>query len=128
MRKSVIIITAKKQYMQHERNALNLLEVSNKNTGIMPTEDIHMVMLHISGKVRQPIDKNSWEKWFSCGTLKLQDFYMKFLLYFCCTVSDARVTRGGGGLPCRFLKIGKKCHNLEKNYPDCGHLWLQFFI
>ena len=94
----------------------------------MPTEDIHMVMLHISGKVRQPIDKNSWEKWFSCGTLKLQDFYMKFLLYFCCTVSDARVTRGGGGLPCPFLKIGKKCHNLEKNYPDCGHLWLQFLI
>lgn len=89
MPKNVISITAKKQYMQHERNALNLLKVSNKNTGIMPTEDIHMVMLHISGKVRQPIDKNSWEKWFSCGTFKLQDFYMKFLLYFCCTVSDA---------------------------------------
>ena len=36
-----------------------------------------------------------------------------------------RVTREGegeGNLPCPFLKIGKKCPNLEKKCPDCGHL------
>ena len=38
-----------------------------------------------------------------------------------------RVTRGGGGgglagLPCPVPKIGKKCPNFEKKFPDCGHL------
>ena len=33
-----------------------------------------------------------------------------------------RVTRGGGGLPCLFSKIGKKSPNLEKKYPACSHL------
>ena len=36
----------------------------------------------------------------------------------------SRVTRGGkgGGLPCPFSKIGKKCPNFEKKCRDCGHL------
>ena len=40
------------------------------------------------------------------------------------------VTRGGmwGGLPCPFLKIGKKCPNLEKKYLDCDQLWVKFLI
>ena len=36
--------------------------------------------------------------------------------------------REGGGLPCPFLKIGKKFPNLEKKCPDCGHLWVKFII
>ena len=34
------------------------------------------------------------------------------------------VTRGveGEGLPYPFSKIGKKCPDFGKNYPDCGHL------
>ena len=40
------------------------------------------------------------------------------------------LTRGGGvgegGLPCPFSKIGKKCPNLWKKCPDCGHLWVNF--
>ena len=46
------------------------------------------------------------------------------------TVSIRCVTRGGrgGGLPCPFSKIGKKCPNLEKKCPDFGHLWVQFLI
>ena len=28
----------------------------------------------------------------------------------------------GGGHPCPFSKIGKKCPNLEKKCPDRGHL------
>ena len=42
-----------------------------------------------------------------------------------------RVTRGGrggGGLPCPFSKIGKKCPDLWKKCPDCSHLWVKFFI
>ena len=41
-----------------------------------------------------------------------------------------RVTRAGegGGLPCSFSKIGKKCPNLEKKRPDRGHLWVKFLI
>ena len=41
-----------------------------------------------------------------------------------------RVTREGrgGGLPCPFWKTGKKCPNLVKKCPDCGHLWVQFLI
>ena len=37
---------------------------------------------------------------------------------------DRRVTRGGrgGGLPCPFTKIAKKCPSLWKKCPDCGHL------
>ena len=35
---------------------------------------------------------------------------------------------GGGDLLSPFLKIGKKCPNLEKKCPDCGHLWLKFLI
>ena len=35
---------------------------------------------------------------------------------------------GGGGLPNPFLKIGKNSSNLEKECPDCGHLWLKFLI
>ena len=31
-------------------------------------------------------------------------------------------------LPCPFSKIGKKCPNLEKKRPDCGHLWVKFLI
>ena len=39
------------------------------------------------------------------------------------------VTREGeGGLPCSFLKTGKKCPNLEKKCPYCGHLWVKFLI
>ena len=34
----------------------------------------------------------------------------------------------GGGLPCPFSKIGKKCPNLEKKCPDYGYLWVKFFI
>ena len=43
---------------------------------------------------------------------------------------NRRVTREGegGGLPCLFLKIGKKCPNLEKKCPDCGHLYVKFVI
>ena len=40
-----------------------------------------------------------------------------------------RVTRGGeggAGLPCLFLKIGKKCPDLGKKCPHCGHLWAGF--
>ena len=40
-----------------------------------------------------------------------------------------RVTRGGGGgggFPCPFSKIGKKCPNLEKKCPDCGHHFKSF--
>ena len=29
---------------------------------------------------------------------------------------------GGGGVSCPFSKTGKKCPNLEKKCPDCGHL------
>ena len=36
--------------------------------------------------------------------------------------------RGGEGLPCPFLKIGKKCPNMGKKCPDCGHLWVRFLI
>ena len=25
-----------------------------------------------------------------------------------------------------FYKIGRKCPNLEKKCPDCGHLWVKF--
>ena len=44
-----------------------------------------------------------------------------------------RVTRGGmgwrkGSLPFPFSKIGKKCPNLEKKCPNCGHLWVKFLI
>ena len=35
---------------------------------------------------------------------------------------------GGGGFPCPFSNIEKKCLNLEKKCPDCGHLWVNFFI
>ena len=39
------------------------------------------------------------------------------------------VTRGGRrtGLPCPFSKIGKRCPNLVKKCPHCGHLWVKFF-
>ena len=30
--------------------------------------------------------------------------------------------RRGGGLPCPSSRTGKKCPNLEKKCPDCGHL------
>ena len=36
--------------------------------------------------------------------------------------------REGGGLPCPFSKIGKKCLNLGKKCPDFGHLWVIFLI
>ena len=41
-----------------------------------------------------------------------------------------RVTRGGrgGGLPCPFSKIGKKCPNLDKKCLDCDQLWVKCFI
>ena len=42
-------------------------------------------------------------------------------------IEPRRVTEGGG-LPCPFSKIGKKYSNLEKKCPDCGHLWVKFFI
>ena len=44
--------------------------------------------------------------------------------------SCRRVTRRGegGGLPFPFLKIGKKCPNLEKKCADCGHLQVEFVI
>ena len=40
------------------------------------------------------------------------------------------VTRAGegGGLPCPFSKIGKKCANLDKKCPDCGDLRVKFLI
>ena len=45
------------------------------------------------------------------------------------TQKRRRVTTGGGGdLSCTFTKIGKKCPNLEKKYPDCGHLRVKFLI
>ena len=34
----------------------------------------------------------------------------------------------GGGLPCPFSKIVKKCRNLGKKCPDCGHLCVKFLI
>ena len=40
-----------------------------------------------------------------------------------------RVTRAGGrggGLPCPFSKIGKKCPNFVEKCPDCGHRRLSF--
>ena len=37
-----------------------------------------------------------------------------------------RVIRGAKVGP--FSKIGKKCPNLEKKCPDCGHLWVKCFI
>ena len=33
---------------------------------------------------------------------------------------------GGGGLPCPFSKIGKKCPNFGKKCPDIGHLLVEF--
>lgn len=44
--------------MQQERNALNLLKVINKSTGIILNEDIYMTILQISDKVRKPIIRN----------------------------------------------------------------------
>ena len=35
--------------------------------------------------------------------------------------ASRRATSGGGGLPCLFLKIKKKCPNFGKNVPDCVH-------
>ena len=59
-------------------------------------------------------------------------------VFLCFTFSDIclvfrllrRVRRGreGGGLPCPFSKIGKKCPNFGKKCPDCGHLCTKFFI
>ena len=39
-----------------------------------------------------------------------------------------RVTKGGGscGVSFPFLKVEKKCPNLERKYPDCGHLWVLY--
>ena len=34
----------------------------------------------------------------------------------------------GGGLPCPFSKIAKKCPNFGKKCPDFGHLWVRFLI
>ena len=34
----------------------------------------------------------------------------------------------GGGFPCLFSEIGKKCTNFAKKCPDCGHLWVKFLI
>ena len=64
----------------------------------------------------------------------------KFLSRFFVMVKDnflptylerqARNQRGAsrGGISCPFLKIGEKCPNLEKKYPDCGHLQVKFVI
>ena len=45
-------------------------------------------------------------------------------VFLCNKCNSRRVTRVGEGgrsaLP--FLKIGKKCPNLEKKFPDYGHL------
>ena len=39
-----------------------------------------------------------------------------------------RVTTRGGGLPCPFKKIGKKCPNLGRECLDCGHLWVKLLV
>ena len=35
---------------------------------------------------------------------------------------------GGGGLPCPFLKIEKKCPDIGKKGPNCVHLWVESSI
>ena len=40
--------------------------------------------------------------------------------------NSRHVTRRGGDLPCPSSKIGKKCPDLWKKIPDCGHLWVKF--
>ena len=44
--------------------------------------------------------------------------------------SCRRVTREekGGRSPLPFFENLEKCPNLRKNCPDCGHLWVKFFI
>ena len=54
--------------------------------------------------------------------IKKKIFYSCINIYFCSC--HRRITRGGrrwGGLPCPFLKIGKKYPNLKKKSPVCGH-------
>ena len=60
--------------------------------------------------------------------IKKKRFYSCINIYFCSW--HRRVTRGGrwGGLPCPFLKIGKKYPNLEKKCPACGQLYVKFVI
>ena len=45
-------------------------------------------------------------------------------------LTNRRVTRGGRGegLPCPFLKIGKKCPNFWEKYPDCDQLCVGAFL
>ena len=35
---------------------------------------------------------------------------------------------GGGGLPCPFLKIKKKCPDFRKKGPDCVHPYVKFIL
>ena len=61
--------------------------------------------------------------------IKKKRLYSCINIYFCSW--HRRVTRGRGrwgGLPCPFLKIGKKYPNLEKKCPACGHLYVKFVI
>ena len=53
--------------------------------------------------------------------------FVKLCLSLC---YHKRITteKEGGSLPCHFSEIGKKCPNVWKKCPDCGHLWVKFLI
>ena len=53
-----------------------------------------------------------------------------FICYIYLSIYLRRVTRGGrgGGLPCPFSKIGKKCPNFGKKMPWLCPSWVKFLI
>ena len=74
--------------------------------------------------------KFKWELTFLKLYPQIKEFKIaSHCITFLSVVYCRRVTRGGregGGLPCPFSKIGKRCPNLGKKCPDCGHLWWDF--
>ena len=54
--------------------------------------------------------------------IKKKRFYSCINIYLLLLAQTRNQKGEGGGLPCPFLKIGKKCPNLEKKCPDSGHL------